>query len=65
MCNTSAPTGELREPVSLEALKHLVVSASRLMPKADVLELADALHDALRERRCLSDALVAVIRPSD
>jgi hypothetical protein len=47
---------EQPEPATLEALKNLVVSASRLMPKGDVLELADALHDALRERRCSSDA---------
>jgi hypothetical protein len=47
------------EQVSFEALKHLVVSASRLMPKGEVLELADALHDALRERRASGERLDA------
>lgn len=42
------------ELISFDALKHLVVSASRFMPKGEVLELADALYDALRERRAAS-----------
>ena len=39
------------DTASFERLKHLVVSASRHLPKGDVLELADALHDELRDRR--------------
>lgn len=39
------------EALSFDDLKHLVVSASRSLPKGDVLELADALYDELRERR--------------
>lgn len=54
--------GQSNEPLPFADLKHMVVSASRLLPKGDVLELADALHDVLRDRRCAaqSDELEAV-----
>ena len=37
-----------------EALKNSIVVASRLMTKAEVLEVADALHDELRMRHVRS-----------
>lgn len=36
---------------SFDDLKHLIVSASRYLPKGEVLELADALYNEVRERR--------------
>lgn len=50
-----ASIGHSNEVISFDDLKHLVVSASRSLPKGEVLELADALHDALRERRCTDE----------
>lgn len=39
------------ETVSFEELKRMVVQVSRQMAKGEILELADALHDELRQRR--------------
>lgn len=36
---------------SFDDLKHLMVSASRYFSKGEVLELADALYNEVRERR--------------
>jgi hypothetical protein len=39
------------DPVSFDELKRAIVRISRQMAKGEILELADALHDELRERR--------------
>lgn len=46
---------QFNEPIAFADLKHLVVSASRRLAKGEVLEIADALHDVLRERRCAAE----------
>lgn len=56
MRNQFAVADASPELISFDALKHLVVSASRFMPKGEVLELADALYDELRERRAAGQA---------
>lgn len=45
---------------SLDEVKHQVVSAARNMSNGDVLELADALHNVLRERRAAAADLEIV-----
>lgn len=39
------------ETISFDELKRIIVQASRQMAKGEILELADALHDELRQRR--------------
>lgn len=55
MDKTLPGIGRSNEPIPFADLKHMIVSASRHLPKRDVLELADALHDVLRERRCAAE----------
>lgn len=41
--------------------KQLVITASVLMSKAEILEIADALHDVLRERRNAAEILLPAL----
>ncbi len=54
MCVRLQVTPFSDDTVTFDELKRMVVSVSRQMAKGDILELADALHDELRQRRDLA-----------
>ncbi len=51
----------ITEPVSFYDFKQNVMTASVLMSKSEILEIADALHDALRARRAAAEILAPAI----
>ena len=51
----------ITEPIHFSDSKQLIISRSTALSKGEILEIADALHDLLRERRDAVEALAPAL----
>ena len=51
----------ITEPIPFVDFKQLVISGSAPLSKGEILEIADALHDLLRERRNAAEILAPAL----